>query len=129
MRGRAPTKARRGRAAAPTSFRTRRGSTISAAARSTATRATPGRGSWRRTTTKPTMGARWTSPMTAGSTTGRTAVLTPPEGRSSDHDDFRADLDPVVKIDHVLVAHADAAGRNRGADRPRFVGTVDAIER
>src|SRR6266571_3828752 len=46
-----------------------------------------------------------------------------------DHHHLGADLDAVIEVDHVLVAHADAAGRHLGADRPRFVGAVDAIER
>src|SRR5262245_54846425 len=49
--------------------------------------------------------------------------------QSSDHNDFRADLHAVVEIDHVLVAHADAARGHRGADRPRLVGAMNAIER
>ncbi|GCC47894.1 hypothetical protein chiPu_0031847, partial [Chiloscyllium punctatum] len=45
------------------------------------------------------------------------------------HDDLGADIDATVEIDHVLVAHPDAAGRDVGADRPGLVGAVDAIER
>src|SRR6202022_760861 len=50
-------------------------------------------------------------------------------GKKSDHDDPRADIDAAVQIDHVLIAHPDAAGRDVGADGPGLVGTVDAIER
>src|SRR5262249_22082756 len=47
----------------------------------------------------------------------------------SDHHHPGADLDPLIEIDHVLVAHADAAGRHRRSDRPGLVRAVDAIER
>ena len=43
------------------------------------------------------------------------------------HDHARADLHPVVEVDDVLVAHADAARRDRVADRPGLVGAVDAV--
>src|SRR3954470_17906261 len=46
-----------------------------------------------------------------------------------DHDHLGADLDLLVEVDDVLVAHADAAGRHRLSDRPRLVGAVDAVER
>src|SRR6266699_109694 len=43
-----------------------------------------------------------------------------------DHHHLGADLDPVIEVDHVLVAHADAAGCrsstarwSRGCDRAR----------
>src|SRR6266446_6798605 len=49
--------------------------------------------------------------------------------KNSDHDDLCADIDAAVQIDHVLIAHPDAAGRDVGADCPRFVGAVNAIER
>src|SRR5258707_13929853 len=59
-----------------------------------------------------------------------------PEGLPSRHrlplsedDHLRADLDPVVEVDHVLVEHADAARRYRVADRVRLVRAVDAVER
>jgi hypothetical protein len=50
-------------------------------------------------------------------------------GRFADpeHDDFRADRRAVVEIDDILVRQADAAGRNIGADRPGFIGAVDAV--
>src|SRR5262245_37718625 len=47
----------------------------------------------------------------------------------SDHHHLGADLDPFIEIDHVLVAHADAAGRDRRSDRPGLVRAVDTIER
>src|ERR1019366_3813036 len=47
----------------------------------------------------------------------------------SDDDDPCEDIDAAVKVDHVLVAHPDAAGRHVGADGPGLVGAVDAIER
>src|SRR5918993_57187 len=34
----------------------------------------------------------------------------------------------LVEVDHVLVEHADAAGRDVGADRPRLGGAVDAVD-
>lgn len=40
-----------------------------------------------------------------------------------------ADLDAVVEIHDVLVGHANAAGRDRLADRLRFIRTVDAVKR
>src|SRR6266566_154064 len=54
--------------------------------------------------------------------------------RETDYRYFAGDVFPralaaVIEVDHVLVAHADAAGRHLGAERPRFVGAVDAIER
>src|ERR1700730_5755886 len=48
---------------------------------------------------------------------------------SSDHDDPDADTDAAIEIDHVLVAHPDAARRYVGADGPGLVGAVDAVER
>src|SRR4051812_30786784 len=47
----------------------------------------------------------------------------------SDHDDLGANPHALVEIGHVLVAHADAAGGNRSADRPGLVRAVDAVER
>src|SRR6266851_4791164 len=49
--------------------------------------------------------------------------------KESDDDDPRPDIDAAVQVDHILIAHPDAAGRDVGADGPGFVGTVDAIER
>ena len=43
------------------------------------------------------------------------------------HDDFAADDDAVVKIDHVGILQADAAAGNVFADRRRIVGAVDAV--
>src|SRR4051812_13437879 len=51
---------------------------------------------------------------------GRVAVL------GIEHDDDRADLDPGVEVDDVLIGHADAARGNRRADIFRLVGAVDA---
>jgi hypothetical protein len=39
------------------------------------------------------------------------------------------DIDAAIEVDHILVAHPDAAGRYVGADGPGLVGAVDAIER
>jgi hypothetical protein len=50
-------------------------------------------------------------------------------GRKLDHHDPRADIDAAVEVDHVLIAHPDAARRDVGADGPGFVGAVDAIQR
>src|SRR5690606_22344638 len=44
-------------------------------------------------------------------------------------DDLRPDIDASVEVDHVFVAHADATGRYRAADRPWGIGAVDAVER
>src|SRR5215831_7094766 len=44
------------------------------------------------------------------------------------HDDRRADPDPVVEIDHVLIGQADAARRYRLPDLVGLVRTVNAIE-
>ena len=46
-----------------------------------------------------------------------------------EHHDDGADLDAVIEIDRVLVGHADAARRDRGADIFRLVGAVDAEQR
>src|SRR5215216_7059154 len=45
-------------------------------------------------------------------------------GRTSDHDDSRADPHAIVEVHHVLVQHADATRRDRAADGMRFVGAV-----
>src|SRR5262249_34725351 len=50
-------------------------------------------------------------------------------GQLLNHDHLRADLHPGVQIDDILVAHADAAGRDLRTDGPRLVGTMDAIKR
>src|SRR3712207_837342 len=44
-------------------------------------------------------------------------------------DDPRAGLDPVVEIDHVDVAHPDAARRHGPPDLLGLVGAVDLVER
>src|SRR5271166_2878762 len=44
-------------------------------------------------------------------------------------DHRRADMDATIEIDHVHVAHADAAGRNGLADFRRLVRAVNAVER
>ena len=59
----------------------------------------------------------------------RAAVCGSSHRATSDHDDPGADIDAAIEVDHVLVAHPDAAGRHVGADRPGLVGAVDAIER
>src|SRR5215207_553546 len=43
-------------------------------------------------------------------------------------DHLRAGLHAIVEVDHVDVAHADAAGRHGPADGLRLVGAVDAIQ-
>src|SRR5829696_3817359 len=43
-------------------------------------------------------------------------------------DHLRAGFDAIVEVDHVDVAHADAAGRHGPADGLRLVGAVDAIQ-
>jgi hypothetical protein len=40
----------------------------------------------------------------------------------------RANPCALIKVDHVLVRHADAARRNRLSDRIRFIGAMDSIE-
>jgi hypothetical protein len=47
----------------------------------------------------------------------------------SQHDNPRADLDPLIEIDGIGVHHPDAAGGHRLADRVRLVGAVDAKQR
>jgi hypothetical protein len=56
-------------------------------------------------------------------------ALLPSGGRVAgpEHDDFRADWRAVVEIDDVLVRQADTAGRDVGANRPGFIGAVDAV--
>src|SRR5687768_13790513 len=46
-----------------------------------------------------------------------------------DHHHLGARLNAVTEIGHVLVAQSDAAGGDLGADRPRIVRAVDAVER
>jgi len=43
------------------------------------------------------------------------------------NDHAGADLDAVVEVHDVLVGHANAAGRDRRADRLRFIRAVDAV--
>jgi hypothetical protein len=45
------------------------------------------------------------------------------------HNDPRANPRALIKVDHVLICHADAAGRNRLPDRIRLVRAMDSIER
>src|SRR4051794_26471280 len=45
------------------------------------------------------------------------------------HHHLRADLHAPIKVDHVLVAHADAPRGDGRADGPGLVRSVDAIER
>ena len=47
--------------------------------------------------------------------------------RWEDHDPGTDDR-ALVKIDSVLIDHADASGRDTFADRPRFNSAVDAEE-
>jgi hypothetical protein len=44
------------------------------------------------------------------------------------YDHGRADANPAVEIDHVLIGQADAARRDRLSDRVRLVRAVNAIE-
>ena len=44
----------------------------------------------------------------------------------SDHDDLRAKAGPFVRVDNILVHHADAARRHVLADREGIVGAMDA---
>src|ERR1700674_2688548 len=46
-----------------------------------------------------------------------------------DDDDLGADRHALVKVDQLLVAHADAARRHSLPDRPGFVRAMDAVER
>ena len=48
--------------------------------------------------------------------------------RWEDHDPGTDDR-ALVKIDSVLIDHADASGRDTFADGPWFDGAVDAVER
>src|ERR1700690_2962461 len=50
------------------------------------------------------------------------------ESKSENHD-LGADFYAAVEIDHVGIAHADAAGRDVVADGPGLVRAVDAVER
>src|SRR5260370_36104628 len=63
----------------------------------------------------------------SGHPVGWPFLLGPATG--SDHDDLGADADAAIEIDHIVVAHRDAARRYVGADGPGLVGAVDAVER
>src|SRR5262249_62071606 len=52
--------------------------------------------------------------------------VTPARG---EYDNRRSHLHPLVEVDHVLVGHADAAGRYGLTDILRLVGAMDAVER
>ena len=52
-----------------------------------------------------------------------------PQSVRRKHHDPRTDRRALVKVDHILVDHADATGGNARTDGPRFDGAVDAIER
>ena len=45
------------------------------------------------------------------------------------HHDPRTNRCALVKVDYILVDHADAAGGNARADGPRFDGAVDTVKR
>jgi hypothetical protein len=45
-----------------------------------------------------------------------------------DHDNFRAHLDPIGKINDILVGHPNAARRHGGADGVRLVRAMNAIQ-
>src|SRR5436305_13413183 len=49
--------------------------------------------------------------------------------RSAHHNHARSDAHAIVKVDYVIVGHADAAGRHRLSDRLRLVRAMDAVER
>jgi hypothetical protein len=51
------------------------------------------------------------------------AAAPTPRGR---HNNRRADLDPIVEVDHVFVGQPDATRRNREADIFRLVRAMDA---
>src|SRR4029079_19689914 len=44
-------------------------------------------------------------------------------------DDLGPDRNPVVKVDHVVIVHADAAMGDVLAHRPRRIGAVNAVGR
>src|SRR5579859_3159214 len=48
---------------------------------------------------------------------------------SREHDDFGADRRAIVQIDHIFVAHANAAGGHVMADSVGLIGAVNAVER
>src|SRR5680860_177139 len=68
-----------------------------------------------------------------------TVGVNPIEPRSNSHsavkrcalhqdDDLGAFFDAFIKVDDVLVHHADAARRHAQADRPGLRGAVDAVD-
>lgn len=46
-----------------------------------------------------------------------------------EHDHGRTDLDAIIKVDGVVISHADATRRHRLSDIFRLVGPVDSVER
>src|SRR6516165_4426731 len=119
--------ARRGLAVGEASSRARRASMTSAAAVLVTTPATMIMGSSTRATPMTAMMTpRPTMAMTVDS--ARMTAASPTYERSHHHD-FSAHFDPLVKVDDVLVAHADATRGGLRPDRPRLVGAVDAIKR
>src|ERR1700726_2711552 len=44
------------------------------------------------------------------------------------YDHLGADIDAGIKVGDVIIGQADATGRNMGADGPRRLGAVDAID-
>src|SRR5712691_6643551 len=53
----------------------------------------------------------------------------PLQFRTLAHDDLGPDRNPVVEIHDVPIHQAEAARRNRMADRLRLIGAVDAVDR
>jgi hypothetical protein len=43
------------------------------------------------------------------------------------HDDFGPNRCALIKIDHVVVQHSNATGRNIAPDLPRFVCAMDSV--
>ena len=48
---------------------------------------------------------------------------------AGEHDDFGAGRRALVEVDHIFVAHTDAAGGHVMTDTLGLIGTVNAIER
>src|SRR5580704_12645003 len=81
--------------------------------------------------------ARTAPPTTAAATTTSDGLLCLDRRRGVlgrlavfvlEHDHFRAEGYTIVKVDHVLVHHPDAARRDVVADRRGFVGAMNAVE-
>src|ERR1700733_15373315 len=44
------------------------------------------------------------------------------------HNDLRAEVNPAIEVNDVLIEHPDAATRRAATDRRRLVGSVDGID-